>query len=326
MPKNDNFDSLNYGSMQSNGYLATPDSIQTHDSLAIDNDAHFDNETKRRKREQVSGYYRESLQMFSPIDQSKYTTSATPLEKVSRKTTLPETSVKKPSRGTEEGTIDKTEQTQEETVKEIAEDAKLSHTQIANLIENLYAAYEAEHSKGNEANMEKLCDIALRMFTLWQRMNSRHDQELSHDHTSNLHSNVKKVQDTFGHIGSIIFTVASSVLSVLGGAGQCFGGAMQLASSSLMSADKVNKLLDIAKGVAATGQGVGIPSQLFESSSQAQRTVHSHRLEEKKRQRDNHTQNAHKATQSSDTAMYNLKEHHKQVGQAKRAIMGYEGG
>lgn len=315
--------------------------VDSNNSVApsnVDDEEQLDNETKRRKRELTSGYYQDSIQPTPQVvvEQGKYSAAYSPLEKVSKKADTSSTATKYQVKDSEDK-IEKVEapaQVSEGNVgssTDKVDDAKLSNDALANQIERLYAQYAEEHSKGEKADIDKLCEIALRMFALWQRLNSRHDQELQNEHTANLHTHVKKVQDTYNGIGSMIFTIASSVISILGGAGQILGGSVQAAQGAVrglrhISLARAKDILKISQGASSVGQGVGIPGKLFDESSQSHRTHESHRFEEKKRHRDNHSQNAQRATQSGDANLSSLKDYHRQLNQAKKSAMGADGG
>jgi len=304
---------------------------------SVENDPNLDSDTKRRIREQLSGYYIDKAQDFSvtaSVDLGKYTTALSPLDKVARKATLGDNDK-----------IGNSTQTAEEFTEEVYDDAvvidkesigegngvqegtvdevQLSDLQLAEEIESLYDQYQNELEKGENANIDRLCELAGRMFTLFHRMSSRHDQDESGLHTSHLKHHVKSVQDTYNHIGSIILTVASSILGVLGGIGGCVGSGVQMVGGTrLITAAKAENIIKFANSASGIGQAVHAPSKLFDESGRAAHTVENHRYEEKKRHRDIHAQNSQKASQTGESALQNLRESLRQNHSAKKAAMG----
>lgn len=191
-------------------------------------------------------------------------------------------------------------------------------------VDRLYAQYEAELSKGDAADMDKVTELAMRMFTIWQRLSARHDEDLSLDMTNQLHTHVQRVKDTYnGNIGSIIFTVASSILSVLGGLGQMVGGGVQMVGGTrLITVDKAKNIMKLAQGASGIGSGVGMPGKLFDESSAGQRTVLQHRQTEHQRKRDDKTQKAQQNDARSRDTLRSLQEHNNQVTRKKNTMMG----
>lgn len=188
-------------------------------------------------------------------------------------------------------------------------------------IDRLYAQYEAELSKGDAADMDKLSELAMRMFTIWDRMSARHDEDLSLEMTHQLHGYVQKVKDTYNHIGSLIFTIASSILSVLGGLGQMVGGGVQMAGGTrLITLEKAKSIVKLGGAGTAIGSGVGMPAKLFDESAAGDRTKKQHQQTEHQRRRDEKTQKANQNDARSRETLRSL-ENQQQIAARKKTAM-----
>lgn len=304
----------------------------------VENDE-LDADTLRKRREAENGLYRDTMK---PIDldflstRQMYTLSAGALQPVSRKNELSAPNGITPTVtqiGRDEivavTSVDETMEDFQSTqgsqeAEALANPANLPSLDVlSGQIDRLYLRYEAERSKGGAADIDKLSEIFMEMMGVWSRACARHDYELSLALTDELHGNVKKVQDTFNHIGSILFTVASSLLSIVGGVAQAVGGGVQLnGGSRMISIDKAKQIVKMGGAGGMIGQALHPFGGMFDQRAMMLRTKEEHRKTEASRRRDQHTQNAQQSDSRAKEGVRNVQEHNSIKTRKNSAMMG----
>lgn len=198
---------------------------------------------------------------------------------------------------------------------------------LTNYMDGLFAQYIAEREKGDSCDMDKLTEIAMRMFAVWHRISSRHDEELSNDMLNALHEHVKKVQGTFNHIGSIISTVASSFLGLLGGLGTMVGGGIQISGGTkIISLATAKTIGTMAGGAGTIGQAFGLPGKHFDEMNGSLRTAATHRKDIHGKNLDDKKQKAQQSANTMKQVINTMESHETQKTRGRKAIMGAEGG
>jgi hypothetical protein len=138
------------------------------------------------------------------------------------------------------------------------------------------AAYDAEYSKGDNSNHQRLHDLACRYFALLMRQSNRCDQHHIQDLRERINEDVKKIQETHNKTRSVFITVISSALSIAFGVAGVAGAFMG-----------AKDIMNVAQFGGALGSGIGGVGKVFDDSAARDRTGHQHALDERKRVRDN---------------------------------------
>jgi hypothetical protein len=150
-------------------------------------------------------------------------------------------------------------------------------------VASIMQRYEAELAKGANADSNKLYWMALSIASYLMHLSGRNDQEYVLEMAVRVREHVKDVQGTFNSTWGTILTIASAVISIVGGA----MALSPLYGSSLFSlaASTTRTLANAAQPICTIGSAVGGFGKLVDEKQAGQRTFFQHVLEEAKERR-----------------------------------------
>lgn len=150
-------------------------------------------------------------------------------------------------------------------------------------VASIMQTYEAELAKGNAADANKLYWMALSIASYLMHLSGRNDQEYVLEMAVRVRDHVKDVQGTFNSTWGTILTIASAVISIVGGAmalSPLYGSAL-----FSLAASTTKTLANAAQPICTIGSAVGGFGKLVDEKQAGQRTFFQHVLEESKERR-----------------------------------------